>query len=427
MTYNCDPVVRDNRSTFRNPQSRVFMLLALSLVLLVSWGCSQPVSGNENGGNDNGSNSSNDNGAGDSILSTDTPAGFPTATRVSFEDVDRVIVDGEIVDPDDVVVYNLGPLSLGDRIEVLCIARTGSNLDPMAALFDADGFRVFWNDDINPATGNFDAAFDGPIRHDSNSYVLAVATTTFFDTTGKFRCTLQLERGVAVAPIIGQTIVLRLTASASVTVAGIDYGDLPTFDAASIDTAFAGDTAALQAQILDIVREDYAPFDVTISTTDDDAPKGNFSTLFFGVGSTQAIFGIADKVDFFNSDDMDGAIVFLEAFAGLDPSLEATAQAIANVVSHEIGHTLGLMHTNDVTTLMDTTGVDTTLLVDQSFGTADIVDFPIGKQNASLLLEETVGRAMAGAKQYEGDGLWRCGTCGAKLSLITGTETATTE
>ena len=66
MTGNCDLVVRERRSTFRNPhsaihtpRSRVFMLLALSLVLFASPDYSQHEPGNGNGGIENGSN---DNG-----------------------------------------------------------------------------------------------------------------------------------------------------------------------------------------------------------------------------------------------------------------------------------------------------------------------------------------------------------------------------
>ncbi len=277
-------------------------------------------------------------------------------------------------------------------------------------------------DDIHPATSNFDAAFDGFIRHDSANYFLAVTSTSFFATSGQFRCTLQLEPDVAVAPIIGQTVVLQLAGAFDVTVAGIEYGNLPEFDAANIDASFAGDTTEFEGLILDTVREDYAQFDINILTTDDDEPTVNFTTIFLGTSSTQQIFGIADDIDFYNGDDMDNAIVFLEAFGSFGASLEATAQALANVVSHEIGHTLGLMHTTDVTTLMDTTGEDTTLLVDQSFGTADVFDFPIGIQNAPLLLEETVGSAAK--TRDDASSQWRCGTCGATLSLVTGTKTA---
>ena len=256
-------------------------------------------------------------------------------------------------------------------------------------------------------------------------FQLIIPTTSFFNTTGFFRCTLTLEPGVAIAPLIGQSIVLRFSSSANVRVAGIDYGTLPAFAGANVASGFSSDTVELMDLIVRLVREDYDRYDVTISTTDDAEPESNFTTIFFGTSSTQSIFGIADDIDFYNSNDMDNGIVFLEAFGDLSASLDAVGQALANVVSHEIGHTLGLMHTNDVTTLMDTTGADETLLVDQSFGITDVVDFPIGKQNAPLLLEETVGRAAAKTHSFPDDGLWRCGTCGASLSLINGSTAET--
>ncbi|MCP4594715.1 MAG: hypothetical protein GY842_28615, partial [bacterium] len=80
----------------------------------------------------------------------------------------------------------------------------------------------------------------------------------------------------------------------------------------------------------------------------------------------------------------------------------------------EVGHDLGLMHTTDVTELMDTTGAASTLLVDQGFGTADVFDFPIGFQNAPLLLEESLGLS-ARIQVIVEDGHLRCGTCGATL------------
>ncbi len=388
------------------------------LAMTVLWpvctliGCSALSGGSDGTGNENGT--------ADQTVSTRTPGGFPIAAKVSFNDVDRLTLEGTIKSSDDIKVYDLGPLSLGDRVESLCIATGNGSLDPMTALFDSDGYRVFWNDDINLDTNNLNSAFDGPIRHDSDGYFLAVTTTSFLNTTGFFRCTLTLEPGVAIAPLIGQSVVLRFSSSANVRVAGTNYGALPAFAGANVASGFSRNTVALLDLIVSLVREDYARYDVTISTTEDAEPEGNFTTIFFGTSSTQNIFGIADDIDFYNSNDMDNAIVFLEAFGDLSTSLDAVGQALANVVAHEIGHTLGLMHTNDVTTLMDTTGADETLLVDQSFGTADLVDFPIGKQNAPLLLEETLGRAVAKTPTLPNDGLWRCGTCGASLSIING-------
>ncbi|MCH8054410.1 MAG: matrixin family metalloprotease [Planctomycetes bacterium] len=393
------------------------------LAMTALWPVCTLIGCSASGGGTDGN--SNENGTAGQTLSTRTPGGFPTAAKVSFNNVNRLSIEGTIKSGDDIKVYDLGPLSLGDRVESLCIATGGSSLDPMTAMFDADGYRVFWNDDINLDTDNLDSAFDGPIRHDSDGYFLAV--TGFKETTGFFRCTLTLEPGVAIAPLIGQSVVLNFSSSANVRVAGIDYGTLPAFAGANVASGFSSDTVALMDLIVTLVREDFVRYDVTISTTDDAEPEGNFTTIFFGTSSTQSIFGIADDIDFYNSNDMDNAIVFLEAFGGLSSSLDATGQALANVVAHEIGHTLGLMHTNDITTLMDTTGADETLLADQSFGIADIVDFPIGKQNAPLLLEETLGRAVAKTRTLPDDGLWRCGTCGATLSLVSGTNTAASD
>jgi hypothetical protein len=386
------------------------------LVMVMPPACSQDGG---DGGNDN-VNGNNDNGdfiPDDGSVTTKVPAGFPPAARVDFDPANRLAVDGEIVDPQDVVVYDLGALQLGDWIDVLCLASSGSSLDPMVALFDADGYRVFWNDDINPATRNYDAAFAGYIRHDSANYFLAVTSTDFFGTTGAFRCSVALDPQVGVATIVGQTVVLHWAAADDVVVANVPRGDLPPFDAANLSSTFAGQTGTFQQRIVEIVGDDFAPFDVTIVTTDDDLPAANVSRVYFGLNTTESIFGIADQVDFYNGSDMDNAIVFLGALGSITKNAEASAQATANVVSHEIGHLLGLMHTTDVTTLMDTTGAGSTLLDDQSFGVAELNDFPIGLQNAPLLLEETVGRAAAGGV----DGVqYRCGTCGATLNLLQG-------
>ncbi len=396
--------------------------IAMTVVLLVfaPLGCS-----NTNG---DGNANTNDNGDGTTTTSTKTPDGFPVAAKVSFNDVNRLSIEGTIKSGDDIKVYDIGALAMGDRVESLCITTGGGDLDPMTALFDAEGYRVFWNDDINPGTNNFDSAFDGPIRHASDGYFLAVTTTSFANTTGFFRCTLTLEPGVAIVPLVGQNVVLQFSGVTDVRVAGIDYGTLPAFAGANVAAEFSADTVALMDLVLSLTQADFALYDVAISTSDDPEPQSNFTTIFFGTSSTQSIFGIADDIDFYNSDDMDNGIVFLEAFGGLSTSVNAVAQAMANVVAHEIGHTLGLMHTNDVTTLMDTTGADSTLLADQSFGVADVVDFPIGKQNAPLLLEETVGRAVANkTRDLPDDGLWRCGTCSATLSLVSGTNSTTSD
>ncbi len=93
-------------------------------------------------------------------------------------------------------------------------------------------------------------------------------------------------------------------------------------------------------------------------TTTDPRNSGlEFTTLFVGpsdfqsVTTTGRLLGIAQGLDLANLDKGDDALVFLESFAGLSSGvsradkLNAYARDIANTVAHELGHILGLPHT----------------------------------------------------------------------------------
>ncbi len=353
----------------------------------------------------------------DDVIVAEPGSNFETAPLVPFDAANRMVLDNEISEGNEVHVYDLGPLEMGDRLEILAIDKAAQGLDPMIAVFDAEGFRSFWNDDINPNSGNFDAFFDGVIRHDSPSYFLAVASSNFSMTTGTYRVTVEREPGVAIAPLIGQTIVLHWDPAQNVTISDIKYGDLDEINSTKINSSFVGRTEEMKEIIIKNVAQDFAPYDIEIMTTDEEIVSPKVTNIFFGDSTTLNIFGISDAVDFYNNNDQDNAIVFLGSFEELSGNFNEVCQAVANVVSHEIGHTLGLMHTADSTTIMDTTGEDVTLLEDQGFGTAPLFDFPIGLQNADMLLSETVGRVTTAVAE---GGHLRCGTCGATIHRVRG-------
>ncbi|MCG3136189.1 MAG: hypothetical protein HJJLKODD_00014 [Phycisphaerae bacterium] len=389
--------------------NRLWPIMGMGLMVMAA-GCS----------NDPTNENNNENG------STTAPPDFRQARISHLTANTPVILQDEIQQANTVKTFDLGAVQLGDRLEVTCSPGSNSLLDPMLALFDADGFRIFWNDDLDEAADNFNAGFNELIRHDSNPYYLAVTHTDYGPPgadfkTGTFRCELLLTPQDGLATISGHTVVLNWADASGVAVAGTFYGDLPEFSTANIDDVFAGQETEFQQRILQIVRDDYAPFEVTILDSNE-LPEGDYTTVFYGVSTQEPIYGIADDVDFYNAQTTDNAILFLQAFGGITSDWEETAQAIANVTSHEIGHTLGLMHTTDVTELMDTTGADFTLLVDQSFGIGDLYDFPIGQQSSPLLLDDTVGpRQNARAQQpgtFDDDGYYHCGTCGAKLKVF---------
>jgi len=172
--------------------------------------------------------------------------------------------------------------------------------------------------------------------------------------------------------------------------------DVPRFDATDISSDYAGQTDAMIDVIVDRVREDYEGLDVTIlSTSEGDWFEPGMTRVYFG-SLDEALLGVAEGVDEFNATKSQQAIVFCDTFAAfmrLSPSVSQMGQAVANVASHEIGHLLGMIHTNDPAGLMDVTASLSELLRNQRFDLSPIYAavFPLGYQDAVQYLFDTVG------------------------------------
>jgi hypothetical protein len=157
--------------------------------------------------------------------------------------------------------------------------------------------------------------------------------------------------------------------------------------------------------IIDSSRIDFAGIDVEIRTSiTDPQPATPFSIIHFGAYD-EALLGVADGVDEFNENPAQQAIIFTDtfkAFLPLNPTPEQIGQAIANVTSHEIGHLLGLVHTQDPYGVMDITASLRQMLSDQAFERSPIEPgvFPIGFQDATMTLVSTVGGDIEFARTF---------------------------
>jgi hypothetical protein len=291
-------------------------------------------------------------------------------------------------------VYDLGPVAPGDRIIASVGAAAGSRLDTTLAIFDERGELFALNDDVDLNSGMLGSAIDDVVVTAGQSCYLAVSKF-FSDKGGAYEGTVRIERGGAIPTPPLQVLLLNFDGG-SATIASAGTLNLNPFDAADIDTAYAGETQTIKDKIVAIVRDSFLGTGLQVVTTDQNLTltPGTFSTIHFGTFSA-TLFGAADNVDQGNRDCCDDGIVFTDGFDepfAQQPSAAGIGTAIGNVAAHEAGHLLGLNHVADVTALMDSTGTASTLLAIQLFKTAPLTEavFPIGMQNAPSILERVV-------------------------------------
>lgn len=315
------------------------------------------------------------------------------ADRVTLSDVPS-IVRGSIRTSNDVDVYDLGPVSPGERIQVA--VSTDSTLAGNVALFDETGTVLLVNDNRNVYLGVREPFIDVTMRRSSNACYLAMSSTSNGGFDGNYDLFISKANSQPILPPRPDEILLVFDGGTGVTIGSRPAIDVPVFDAALIDSTFAGTTDVLIDRVVELVRSDYEAFNISILSTSEGATfDGSRTRLYFGTFDP-GLLGVAEGVDEFNLTRGQVAIVFTEtfdAFMTLRPSVEEMARALANVASHEIGHLMGLVHTSDPAGIMDVTGSLRDLTTDQEFRISPIHNlvFGLGFQNEVQYLLDALG------------------------------------
>ena len=138
---------------------------------------------------------------------------------------------------------------------------------------------------------------------------------------------------------------------------GDSYVDIPAYDLTSF--GWGGQESQSVAQVLEFVAEDYAAYGVTVTTTT--PSSGEYTTIYVGGDNGwfregSSVIGVA-TYDVGNRDASNYGFAFSEEL-GIYASycggqLVRFSEYLANLITHEAGHTFGANHVSDTTATMN--------------------------------------------------------------------------
>ncbi len=313
-------------------------------------------------------------------------------------------------------IFDLGSATRGDRLFLSFVSTPGYReryeIDQQYSVMLLNSTQeIFaWYQQFGDVFNGFSRAV---LFSPQSVLVVAESTPNLYvvvDSAADLSVRFQRDFGFAAR---GQRVFVNFAGATGVAVGGDPATTIPALNAADFNQFFvtspnwgANETALLKSVILQTLNTAYAGFNIQFfnsDTTPITAVQPPFLTAHIG-GDDPFSYGTADYIDPRNETTTGTSITFATGiaadgirgfFANPISSVNALGVAIGTVAAHEIGHCLGLRHTDDAADLMQGAADPT---IPRQFRAAapsaseQLLGLPpIGVQNAPELLEQVLG------------------------------------